>query len=141
LCMLNHMLKLVIVKRSLKWGEVIQVFNFFNNYFINIVNCYHLKQFCTWWLESFIISLLKFQIVILTTLFRNFQHVRKGTSVLCTWRSFKDWAGGGTKFHEMTSCNHPSYGECIMYLNNCPRVLAQLYLKICTILFNYDFIK
>lgn len=63
-----------------------------------IVNFCHSKQFCTWWLESFIISFLKFEIVILTTLFQNFQHVRKGTSVLCTWRSFKDWGGGKPNF-------------------------------------------
>jgi hypothetical protein len=68
-----------------------------------IVHFSYSKQFCTWWLESFIISFFKFQIVVLTTLFWNFQHVRKGTNVLCTWRSFKNWGvgeggGGETNF-------------------------------------------
>lgn len=130
-------------KRSLKWGEVIQVCNFFNNYVIKLWVFVIPKSFGhnDW---NHLLFHLEISIVILTTLFWNFQHVGKGTSVLCTWRSLQDVEGGDrdcTKLHEMTSCNHLFYGGYIMYLNNCARVLAQLYLKICTILFNYDLIK
>jgi hypothetical protein len=84
-------------KISLKWGEVIQVCNFFNNYVIKLWVFVIPKNFGhdDW---NHLLFHLEISIVILTTLFWNFQHVGKGTSVLCTWRSLQDVGGVAPNF-------------------------------------------
>jgi hypothetical protein len=138
---LSHLLKWVTFKRSLKWGEVIQVCNFFNNYFMKLWVFVIPNNFGR---DDWNHLLFHFEIlvVILTTLFWIFQHVGKGTNVLCTWRSLQDvGGGGGPNFMKWLVVIILLMVNASCILNNCARVLAQLYLKICTILFNYYLIK